>query len=84
MGNLAKQQAPLIDEIKRLTPMLDKLRQQQQPLLDTVRELPKKLDEIRQAQPSSDLIKQQLKTIKDGSILTHLLFFCSSRFACFI
>ena len=83
MGNLAKQQAPLIDEIKRLTPMLDKLRQQQQPLLDTVRELPKKLDEIRQSQPPSDLIKQ-LKTIKDGSILTHLLFLCSSRFACFI
>jgi ABC-type enterochelin transport system substrate-binding protein len=33
---IAKQQTPLIDEIKRLTPILDKLKQQQQDLLKNI------------------------------------------------
>ncbi len=58
IGNLTKQQTPLIDEIKRLTPILDKLKQQQQKDSENLnRELEKSFQPI--TQKLNDLTKQQ-------------------------
>jgi len=58
IGNLTKQQTPLIDEIKRLTPILDKLKQQQQKDSENLnREFEKSFQPI--TQKLNDLTKQQ-------------------------
>jgi uncharacterized protein YukE len=58
IGNLTKQQTPLIDEIKRLTPILDKLKQQQQKDSENFnRDFEKSFQPI--TQKLNDLTKQQ-------------------------
>ncbi len=58
IGNLTKQQTPLIEELKRLTPILDKLKQQQQKDSENFnRELEKSFQPI--IQKLNNLTKQQ-------------------------
>jgi uncharacterized protein YukE len=71
IGNFTKQQTPLIDEIKRLTPILDKLKQQQEKESENLnRELDKSFQPI--TQKLNDLSKQQDLIKNIDSKLNHL------------
>ncbi len=71
IGNFTKQQTPLMDEIKRLTPILDKLKQQQEKESENLnRELDKSFQPI--TQKLNDLSKQQDLIKNIDSKLNHL------------
>jgi len=71
IGNLTKQQIPLMDEIKRLTPTLEKFKQQQQKDSDNLnKELEKSFQPI--TQKLNDLSKQQDLIKNIDSKLNHL------------
>ncbi|CAF0712063.1 unnamed protein product [Adineta steineri] len=71
IGNLTKQQVPLIDEIKRLTPILDKLKQQQQKDSENFNQnLDKSFQPI--TQKLNDISKQQDLLNNMDSKLNHL------------
>ena len=69
LGNLAKQQAPLIDEIKRLTPILDKLKQQQQKdseNLNLLKNIDSKLNQLTQNIGKDDEAKNRTQPIQQA------------------